>query len=172
MSFKLIVVQFSSHWQTYQSLNKQIWKVVKRFNANSISKVRKLMVAGRGLTRSATLAGPMVWAGQVCPDYNGMVSPGLYLPRTKNALLCQMHDWISSATWHTFGEKYWFTFLFNLESPLSQCIQIAECRMTADYCSSLFLFLQFLSWDLCKSSQSNNDWPSTARGTLLPSPRR
>ena len=26
-----------------------------------------------------------------------MVSPGLYLPGTKTALLCQMHDWISSA---------------------------------------------------------------------------
>ena len=26
-----------------------------------------------------------------------MVSPSLYLLRTKTALLCQMHDWISSA---------------------------------------------------------------------------
>ena len=59
MSFKLIVVQFSSHWQTYQSLNKQIWKVVKRFNANSISKVRKLMVAGR-----EALQYPPPWLGQ------------------------------------------------------------------------------------------------------------
>ena len=117
MSFKLIVVQFSSHWQTYQSRFKQIWKVVKRFNANSISKVRKLLVAG---LVSAALAGPLVWVG---PDYNGMVSPGLYLPGTKNALLCQMHDWISSAAWHTFGEKYWFTFQFNF---------ICACRMQND----------------------------------------
>ena len=40
---------------------------MKRFNANSISKVRKLVVAG---LVSAALAGPLVWVG---PDYNGMV---------------------------------------------------------------------------------------------------
>ena len=92
MTFKLIVIQSLSRWRLHNKYGK-----LKKFNANSISKVSKIC---GGLTLGRWL---------IDLGYNG-----LYFLITKNALLCRMHDWISSLDTLSMEKMDYNSIIFSL----------------------------------------------------------